>query len=216
MNKTYVALLLDESGSMSHLRGSTLAGANAWLRDQRAEAPRDLCTIATFDAAAGSVSAMNLRIKMPFQGVMLSEIPELGPQHYRPEGGTPLYDAIGRLIQTIENDPRSLECKVMIAVITDGQERDSQEYTRESIAAKITEKEAAGWTILYLGANQDAHAVAKGMGISADMVTNYAASAVGTATAYGATSNAMNLVRSGSSRATISSTLNTADTSKSL
>ena len=63
--------------------------------------------------------------------------------------------------------------KTLITVMTDGQENDSKEYTREKIFNLIKEKEKAGWTFAYLGANQDAWEVGQSIGLHKGNVMTY-------------------------------------------
>jgi uncharacterized protein YegL len=56
--------------------------------------------------------------------------------------------------------------KVLAVVVTDGLENASVEYTKDQLSALIKEREAAGWTFIYLGANQDAWATTTSLGYS--------------------------------------------------
>jgi hypothetical protein len=96
------ALILDESGSMSALRQATIDGANAWLADQRKDGPEDLLTLVTFDAPQDPTKP---RVRVKYDGVLLKEVVDLTEADYKPDGGTPLFDAIGSTISRIEADP---------------------------------------------------------------------------------------------------------------
>src|ERR1700682_2207168 len=150
------ALVIDESGSMSGLRQATIDGANAWLAAQRKDGPEDLLTLVTFDAPQDPTKP---RVRTLYDGVPLKEVVDLTHANYNPDGGTPLFDALGATISRVEADPRAADRSVVVVVMTDGLENASVEYTHEAIAAKIEQKERDGWTIMYLGANQDAKQV---------------------------------------------------------
>jgi hypothetical protein len=199
--------VIDESGSMSGLRQATIDGANAWLADQRKDGPEDLLTLVLFDAPQDPSKP---RVRVRYDAVPLKGIVDLTEADYKPDGGTPLYDAIGSTISRLESDPRSADRSVVLVVMTDGLENASVEYTRESIAARIAQKERDGWTIMYLGANQDAKQVAAGMNLDANFAVSYEPSVAGTAAAYSATSAATRAVRQAAPPAAVSASLHEA------
>ncbi len=201
------ALILDESGSMSALRQATIDGANAWLADQRKDGPEDLLTLVTFDAPQDPTKP---RVRVKYDGVLLKEVVDLTEADYKPDGGTPLFDAIGSTISRIEADPRSADRTIVLVVMTDGLENASVEYTREALAARIKQKERDGWTIMYLGANQDAKQVAAGMSLDSNFAVSYAATPDGTAMAYSASASATRDVRRAASPAAVSESLHEA------
>src|ERR1035437_4384909 len=201
------ALILDESGSMSALRQATIDGANAWLADQRKDGPEDLLTLVTFDAPQDPTKP---RVRVKYDGVLLKEVVDLTEADYKPDGGTPLFDAIGSTISRIEADPRSADRTIVLFVMTDGLENASVEYTREALAARIKQKERDGWTIMYLGANQDAKQVAAGMSLDSTYAVSYAATEDGTAMAYSASASAVRDVRRAASPAAASASLHEA------
>ena len=55
--------------------------------------------------------------------------------------------------------------KVLVTVVTDGYENASKEYDGKAIKALVDELKAKGWVFAYIGANQDAKAVSKSLGI---------------------------------------------------
>ncbi len=205
--RLYCALVLDESGSMSGLRQSTLDGANAWLADQRKDGPEDLFTLVTFDAPQDPHKP---RVRALYAGVPLKEVADLTLADYNPDGGTPLFDAVGSTISRIEADPRAADRSVVVVVMTDGLENASVEYTHDSIAAKIEQKERDGWTLMYLGANQDAKRVATTLRFDANLAVTYAPTASGTNVMYDAASASVSAVRSGLTRRAVSEKLHAA------
>ena len=72
--------------------------------------------------------------------------------------------------------------KVMFVIVTDGLENYSNpKYTRKRLMKKIKRQtEVYNWLFLYLGANQDAIAVAESYGIAADKAVDFAARKVST------------------------------------
>lgn len=179
-------------------------------------------TMATFD------SRMNGEpwVRVKYAGVPLDEVPALTLIDYAPSGGTPLLDAVGHMIATLDKAvaeaPDDIHIgavldesgsmgsnrkavidgynefigsikgvkpeaggRVLLVVMTDGEENQSREHTRDSIKQMIDEREAGTWSTIYLGANQDAWsgAGAAGMPQKAGAFVNYTSSPVGTASA---------------------------------
>ena len=70
--------------------------------------------------------------------------------------------------------------QVIVAILTDGLENSSQDYTWQKIASAIKQQtEQYRWTFLFLGANQDAIATAAQMNIAAANAASYVADAAG-------------------------------------
>lgn len=64
--------------------------------------------------------------------------------------------------------------KVLLVIITDGEENSSREYSAEKIKAQIErQKKNYGWDFIFLGANIDAVETAGRFGISPDCAQNY-------------------------------------------
>ena len=95
---------------------------------------------------------------------------------------TPLYDAMGSLIDAAERRvvDRARRGKTaedqLVVVFTDGMENASRRWDRAEIFARIDEKKAEGWTFVYLGANQDSYEVGADLGVAAGSVSNWAPS----------------------------------------
>lgn len=87
-----IYLLVDRSGSMTGRLGETLGGLNAYLDRVAKELPNSLITIATFDTVGGHCVIDYIR-----RAVRASVCTRLTGADIHPRGGTPLYDAIGRL-----------------------------------------------------------------------------------------------------------------------
>lgn len=140
---THIRILLDRSGSMDSCREGTIAGFNQYLRDQQAM-PDDGTTLALVQFDSESYDTL---FDKPIRDVTpLAE--------FKPRASTPLHDAMGRCIDETLRDHRS--DKVLMVIITDGQENASHEYTAEKLATMIKERRDAGWEFIFLAANQDA------------------------------------------------------------
>jgi hypothetical protein len=90
-----------------------------------------------------------------------------------------LYDTLGDVIDDVgtrlANTPESKRPgKVIVAVITDGQENHSQEYTASQVCQKVTQQQDGyNWEFIFTGANQDAIFEAKKLGIKGKMSATY-------------------------------------------
>jgi hypothetical protein len=87
----------------------------------------------------------------------VSKLNALDSTSYKPDSGTPLYDAmgfsIGKLRQVLENQ---LNFNVLVTVLTDGEENASKKYSKQSIKALIENLQLKNWTFTYIGTD---HAV---------------------------------------------------------
>lgn len=158
-----IACIIDSSGSMQSMRDDAIGGFNAFLEGQKevdGEARMSLVTFAN-------------QYNMVIDSVELNEVPELTTESYRPSGGTALLDAIGITIDKIGKRLRDLDESerpesVIIAIMTDGGENASQEYTAPDQIKKMIEHQENkyNWKFLYLAANQDAFAVGSTFGFT--------------------------------------------------
>jgi Mg-chelatase subunit ChlD len=89
---------------------------------------------------------------------------------YKPRGNTPLYDALGEMIEGVQQKDQP----VLLVTITDGQENASRKYDKLKIQSLRAEKEKNGWTFVFLGADLDAYEEASKVGYAAANVASYA------------------------------------------
>jgi hypothetical protein len=154
--------LLDRSGSMA----GRMDAAAKTVNDTVKGLPGDvLCTVITFDAGAANVftdTAKNsfdiVRDKVPagmFAPVEDKEFPA--------RGGTPLFDAIGHLVNLINQDKSE---RGTVVIFTDGAENMSKTYTRETAKTALDGVEARGWKVDQLGMDYDVYTDAQGLGRS--------------------------------------------------
>ena len=86
--------------------------------------------------------------------------------------------------------------RVLLVIITDGEENASVEYTRDRVFSMIsTQQDVYGWSFLFLAANQDAIAEAAKVGIDAQQSLNFAATGAGIRAASLAMSDAVSSFR---------------------
>lgn len=105
----------------------------------------------------------------------VSAVPGLSRISYRPSGGTPLLDAVGEAIALTEKAviDSGADPGVVVAILTDGLENSSLEYSSEAIKSLITEKQRIGWKFVFLAADQDAVGTGRGMGISPEYTSSF-------------------------------------------
>jgi len=177
---THIYFLLDRSGSMQSIKSDTEGGFAAFVEEQR-KAPGDCrVTLAQFDNEYDVVYADR----------PLSDVPALDLQ---PRGSTALLDAMGRTITDAGARLAALAeadrpATVIVAIMTDGMENASQEWTHPAIKALVTQQsDHYGWQFLYMGADQDAIEVGAQLGVAAASSVTYgrgkAAAAMGVTSA---------------------------------
>lgn len=177
--ETLINLVLDETGSMMSCYDSTISSVNDYLGSQKNVEGVAKVSLFTFSdkghygVTNGQESNQNIRSVC--ENVPVASVEFLNRQNYRPNGGTNLYDAIGHTIRKVEGQLSPLQAipNVLVVIVTDGGENASREYTLSAIQTLIKEKEAEGWTFIYLGANQDAWRVAQSFGLSQGQAMTY-------------------------------------------
>lgn len=185
--KTEILAIIDVSGSMANIQDDAIGGYNAFLADQQTVDGEARMTLVLFDH----------EYQLLYAGKALAEAEPLTTATYVPRGSTALLDAIGRTLneQGARIEAEGWAEKVIVCILTDGQENQSKEFTAPVIRDMVTAVEAKGWSVAFLAANQDAFATAAAYGIHNKHVQNFAASAVGTAQAYATMSNTTRSLR---------------------
>ena len=176
----HVAMILDESGSMESCRSQTISGFNEYVKTLKEDSESDyLLSLVKFDLGAGPI-CRDVFIKQPIKSVT-----PLASSSYTPRGSTPMYDAIGQTVNRLDDTGVT---KVIVVIMTDGEENASTEFNKDSVKKLIAQKEALGnWTFVYLGANQDAWGEATKIGIPVGNAINYNTQHMGATMAYMAT-----------------------------
>lgn len=164
-NLTEIAFILDRSGSMQSIAETAVTGFNELLTRQQEEHAQTPVRM--------SLILFNTEYEALFCSVPAPEILRLDMKTYAPDGGTALLDAIGRTIDETGARLASIPeadrpGKVIIAILTDGEENSSRNFTWAQISERIKhQREVYKWEFLFLGANQDAIATAAKMNIAA-------------------------------------------------
>lgn len=157
-----IICVLDKSGSMQSVRNDAVEGFNAFIEEQQKIGDANL-TVVWFDHG----------FEVGYEG-KLSEMKTLESW---PSGGmTALTDAIGKTFNHVQ-DRFSMESpeKVIMAILTDGEENSSKEFDNKAVSELITEHQTKyGWNVIFLAADQDAWSVAQHYGILKENAISYA------------------------------------------
>ena len=155
---THLYFLLDRSGSMQSIKSDIEGGFAAFVDEQRKGAGECRATLAQFDDVYEVVYADR-------------PIADVPPLDLQPRNMTALHDAMGRLITDAGAKLAALPESqrpgtVIVAIMTDGLENASKEWTGASIKALVSQQSNAyGWTFMYMGADQDAVEVGASLGV---------------------------------------------------
>ena len=104
---------------------------------------------------------------------------------YMPRGTTALLDAIGRTVNDVGQKLSSIEeenrpDKVMVVVITDGQENASREFNKDQIKKLIDEQtNKYKWDFVFLGAGIDAITDGSTLGFNVKKCMSFEKSSIG-------------------------------------
>lgn len=176
--------ILDKSGSMGTLTDQVLSGFEEYLNTLKKKNVGGKFYLTLFDSES---------IEKPYQGTDLKDVKPLTKDTYRPLGMTPLYDAVVKTVKQMEKEIEDMDdnTAVSVVIMTDGYENDSREYNEKDMSdlvKKLTKK--GNWTFAYMGANQDAWAVANKFGISQGNTMSWASTGKGTRSAFSSLANA--------------------------
>ena len=149
--RIYNLIIVDESGSMSHLREATLSGINETIgtiksaQKEFAETQEHTLTLVTFDSDSNRPD-----VRTMIDNQSITEVQEFSD--YMPRGCTPLYDAMGqsltKLHAAIKGD---VDASAVVTVLTDGLENASREWDAQSLRKLIEQLKEEGWSFSYMG-----------------------------------------------------------------
>jgi len=164
-HKVHVGIVLDRSGSMEGCRTDAIGAVNSYLRQVKDDKDMEATvSLITFDSQSIDV----IRDHMP-----ADSCPELAASEYHPRAATPLLDAVGHGVGVLDRR-KAMDERCILAVMTDGLENASREFTKESLKALLDRKQLEeGWLVLYLGAGHDAWSQASAMGLYAGNVASF-------------------------------------------
>lgn len=164
---TRLVFLLDRSGSMQSIKSDVVGGFEAFIAEQRTGDGVCTVTLAQFDHD----------YQVIYRDLPLAQVP---PLTLLPRGRTALLDSMGKLITDTAAELQALPeadrpGTVIVAIMTDGLENASGEWRRPDIKALVEQQtNDHGWEFLYMGADQDAVEVGKGLGVKDGQAITYA------------------------------------------
>ena len=179
-NHTEIICIIDRSGSMEPITTESIEGFNNFLNEQKREEGTASVTLYLF----------NDNLSLIYENLSINSTPYLDKKNYIPDGGTALLDALGTVIDStgvrLSNTPEARRPeKVLICILTDGQENQSRIYSRVEILKKITHQTVNyNWIFVFLGANQDSFSEAEKLGISKDYTSGFNSSKTGTTAGF--------------------------------
>lgn len=187
-DKMIIALLLDESGSMAVNQEAALAGINEYIDTMKEDYKNNpelgdiYFSFVTFSSSYTGGDSVRFKYNLRH----IKEVEKIPSKMYKPAGGTPLLQAIGRTMESLDGveeknegetnplvaflDKKDIEeAKVIMVIQTDGEETEwNSAYSKERITKMIKEREDKGnWTFVFLGAGIDAISEGMKMGLGA-------------------------------------------------
>jgi len=179
---THITVILDRTGSMESIRDDTIGGFNTFLEQQKAEPGMATLTLVQFDT------------QDPYEVIHkfkpIKEVPALTREMFVPRASTPLFDALGRGINDLEACIGQLKeedrpARVVVVIVTDGQENSSREFRKNQIEKMVKEKkEKHAWQFVFLSADLAAIDDAMAVGMDADAMLAFQRNPKGTAGAW--------------------------------
>lgn len=166
--RIYNLIILDESGSMGSIRNEALNGANLTInaikkaQEENSEDNQMLCFV-TFDTRTDNDS-----VRVIIDCEKIQDVKEITSSQYKPYGMTPLLDAIGMSVTSLQKLVKECD-NVLVTVITDRLENSSNKYNASQIKELTESLSQKNWVFTYIGANQDSESSASGLGFSGAM-----------------------------------------------
>jgi hypothetical protein len=174
-NLVEIVCVIDRSGSMADIRSDATGGFNTFLEIQKRLPGEAKMTLVLF----------NHNCEVVYSRADLREVKPFSAETYVPDGTTALLDAVGRTIDdigkmlahTLEDERPG---KVIFAILTDGLENSSKDYTRQRIYEMIRQQRTKyAWEFIFLAANQDAFEEAEKLCIDRNRAHNFVADSDG-------------------------------------
>lgn len=183
MKKDYtkIVFVVDRSGSMSSIAKDVIGGYNKFIADQKA-LKHGTCDISFYQ--------FDNEYETVYENTPIDFVKVLDENTFVPRGSTALLDAVGRTIKNVGKQLESLNEserpeKVLVVIITDGEENSSRNYTSEEVKKAVEHQtNVYKWQFTYIGANQDAWQVGANLGIARSASLSYVANTAGTEGAW--------------------------------
>ena len=171
--KIYNLIVLDASGSMYTIKNEAIAGVVETIQTIRTAQEEN----ADQEQLFSLVVFNGKNIATVYDRMPITKVSDFKEKDYLTTDNTPLYDAMGDAITHLHQYINE-EDNALVTIITDGYENSSREWNHQRITQLVEGLKRKNWLFTYIGANQDALAVAKDMGIDHSM--NFMSDAAGT------------------------------------
>lgn len=204
MSKHLMIMLIDASGSMAQIKEETESGVATLIEEQAQNRDETRVSLSEFTSVP-HLEGGHLAYRVMYMNMPIEQVPAY---RLHPTNGTPLYDAVARVVADHKDLLRDMPEKerpdrVTLVIATDGLENMSRHNTAadvERLLVKVqrpfkddtapkTQIHKRGWNVIYMGANQDAIVEAGKMGIGTGSSITY--SNQSTEASYGVVSRAM-------------------------
>jgi hypothetical protein len=162
----YNLIILDESGSMEHIKKPIMEGFNEVVQNIKGieikfPEQKHFISFVTFNG---------IGVKTHLHMEAVKSLQQIDEKSYNPDSMTPLYDAIGLSVIKLKNDiTDKANTSVLVTILTDGMENASKEFSGEQIFELISSLKMQGWTFTYIGANHDVEQAAMKISITNTM-----------------------------------------------
>jgi Mg-chelatase subunit ChlD len=148
-----LVVILDESGSMYSNREATISSVNEFIQSQNIADGETWVTLVKFADYS----------KVVLESAPIQQFEPLTVKTYVPNGCTALFDAIGDAVNKIRVKGKE---KVMVVIMTDGEENASRKYTFKQIQDLVAKYRKSKWEFVFLGADIDSYAVGGSLNIA--------------------------------------------------
>lgn len=142
--KTYVTIILDQSGSMGGTKAQAVQGYNEQVQQMKLNSKEQdiFCSLITFN---GDV----------FEHLWCEpadKLTEASVEDYKTEGSTALRDAVGYAIEKLKRTVTDTEAAHLVVIVSDGEENASKHFTTSALNELKDSAEKSGkWTFTYMG-----------------------------------------------------------------
>lgn len=152
--KVLIKLLVDRSGSMANCKNSAETGIQEFIEERRKE---------TSVKQEISLDDFDTQYRTVYDFTDINSAPKYTLE---PRGMTALHDSVMKAGKSLEaHKTDKTKHKRFLVIMTDGLENSSREFSEKDVKEFIEKKQSEGWTVIYLGANQDAVRVGMEMGV---------------------------------------------------
>jgi hypothetical protein len=164
-------MIIDESGSMSSLKKATEEshlGILQKIKSECTEMPNLNQYVNTWVFDSNRIEEIQTLSKIQ-AGYKLK------PIDLRPNGSTPLFDAIGKACSQLEIIMSNLKFQpedtmVSVAVFTDGEENSSHVFTQGEVKRLVTRLKTQGWSFNYYGTDTSVEEMKERLAFDGGMV----------------------------------------------